>query len=259
MTAVLYTGGGGRMGTVLRAGLAGEFDRVVLYARRDVTDLHPGEEIVLGQLDDVDALAEAMAGIDVVLHFAGIADEAPYADIEDSNITGTWAVLEAARRAGVRRVVYASSHHIIGCYPAGQRIGPDDPVRPDTYYGLSKVFGEGAARLYHDKWGLETVCLRIGAFRPAPEDRRHLSVWLSHRDGTELVRRSVLAEDVGFLVIFGVSANTRAWWDGARAADVLGYRPVDDAEDYADNLAATIQPALQGGIFASPDYRGGVW
>lgn len=259
MTAVLYTGGGGRMGTVLRAGLAGEFDRVVLYSRRDIADLHPNEEVVLGQLDDVDALTESMAGIDVVLHFAGIADEAPFPDIADSNVIGTWAVFEASRRAGVPRVVYASSHHIVGAYPAGQRIGTDDPVRPDSFYGLSKVFGEGAARLYHDKWGLETVCLRIGAFRPEPEDLRHLSVWLSHRDGTELVRRSVLADDVGFLIAYGVSANTRGWWENGEAASALGYRPTDDAEDFAETLAGTAEPVHQGGPFADPSYRGGVW
>lgn len=259
MTTVLYTGGGGRMGTVLRQGLAGEFDRVVLYARNVITERHPGEEVVLGQLHDLEALTEAMTGVDVVLHFAGIADEAPFVDIAESNLTGTWAVFEAARRAGVRRVVYASSHHIIGCYPAGQPIGTEEPVRPDTYYGLSKVFGEGTARLYHDKWGLEAVCLRIGAFRPAPEDRRHLSVWLSHRDGTELVRRSVLAEDIEFLIAYGVSANTRSWWDNAEAAEVLGYHPVDDAEAYRDSVAHTPEPQRHGGPFADPDYRGGIW
>lgn len=259
MTSVLYTGGGGRMGTVLRSGLADEFDRVVLYSRRDVADLHRGEKVVQGELNDVDAMADAMAGIDVVLHFAGIADEAPFEDIAESNIMGTWGALEAARRAGVKRVVYASSHHIIGCYPAGQQIGPDEPVRPDTYYGLSKVFGEGAARLYHDKWGLEAICLRIGAFRPVPEDRRHLSVWLSHRDGTQLVRRAALAEDVGFLVAYGVSANTRSWWANDTAATALGYHPVDDAEVFADELADTGDPEHQGGPFAEPEYRGGVW
>lgn len=259
MTTVLYTGGGGRMGTVLRNGMAGEFDRVVLYARHDIDERHDGEEVVLGQLEDVDALTEAMTGVDVVLHFAGIADEAPFADIAESNLIGTWAVFEAARRAGVSRVVYASSHHIIGCYPAGQSIGTEEPVRPDTYYGLSKVFGEGTARLYHDKWGLEAVCLRIGAFRPAPQDRRHLSVWLSHPDGIELVRRSVFADDVGFLIAYGVSANTRSWWENDKAADALGYRPVDDAESYRDSVADSPEPEQQGGPFADPDYRGGVW
>ncbi|NYF97448.1 NAD-dependent epimerase/dehydratase family protein [Janibacter cremeus] len=259
MTVILYTGGGGRMGTVLRAGLSGEFERVVLYARRDIPDLNPGEEVVVGELDDLDTLTNAMAGVDVVLHFAGIADEAPFADIAESNIMGTWAIFEAARRAGVRRVVYASSHHIIGGYPAGQFLGTEEPVRPDTYYGLSKVFGEGAARLYHDKWGLEAVCLRIGAFRPTPEDRRHLSVWLSHRDGIHLVRRAIAAEDVGFLVTYGVSANTRSWWNNSPSAELLAYHPVDDAEDHLSSVAETDEPEHQGGPFADPEYRGGVW
>jgi uronate dehydrogenase len=200
-----------------------------------------------------------MRGIDVVIHLAAIADEAPWDDILKSNIEGTYMVFEAARQAGVRRVVYASSHHVIGFYPAAERVGPAHPVRPDSYYGVSKVFGEGLARLYHDKWGLEVVCLRIGCFRPQPEDVRQLSAWLSHRDGVELVRRSVLAPEVGFTTVYGVSANTRGWWDNDEAAASIGYVPRDDAEAHAALFSpADPAPAVHGGRFADPSYRGGV-
>ncbi|TDD68456.1 NAD(P)-dependent oxidoreductase [Jiangella aurantiaca] len=259
MTSVLYTGAAGRMGTVLRAGLAGEFERVVLFVREEVPVLHAHEEIVNGRLSDLDAMTEAMRGVDVMIHLAAVADEAPWADILESNIEGTYAVFEAARRAGVRRVVYASSHHAIGFYPVTQRVGPADPVRPDSYYGVSKVFGEALARLYHDKWGLEVVSLRIGCFRPEPEDVRQLSAWLSHRDGVELLRRSVLAAGVGFAVVYGVSANTRGWWDNDDAA-VIGYVPRDDAEAFAGRFTPDDPaPIVQGGAFADPSYRGGVW
>jgi len=259
VTAVLYTGGSGRMGSVIRAGLAGAFDRTVLYVRTDVPEIFPGEEVVKGGLDDLLLLAEACRDVDVVIHLAGIADEAPWTDLLKSNIEGTYAVLEAARRAGVRRVVYASSNHIIGCYPTTERIGPNDPVRPDTYYGVSKVFGEGLARLYHDKWGLEVICLRIGSFRPRPEDVRQLSTWLSHRDGVELVRRAVLADPLDFQIVYGVSANARSWWDNDAAADAIGYQPRDDAEDFAIEVENTSEPRLQGGAFTHPDYQGGLW
>lgn len=260
MTTVLYTGGSGRMATVIRQGLAGEFGRVILYSRRDIKNLYAAEEVVIGELSDASRLMTAMDGVDVVLHFAGIADEAPFGDILTSNIVATYSVFEAARQAGVRRVVYASSHHIIGCSPAGQEIGTDDPVRPDTFYGLSKVFGEGIGRLYHDKWGLEVISLRIGAFRPEPEDLRHLSVWLSHPDGIELLRCSVLIKDVSYLVVYGVSANTRSWWDNETAAAQLGYQPKDDAEDFASRVESRgSAPKFQGGQFADPAYTGGTW
>ncbi|WP_198664153.1 NAD-dependent epimerase/dehydratase family protein [Jiangella endophytica] len=258
--SVLYTGGAGRMGTVLREGLSGEFGRVVLYLRETVTEVFEREEVINGELHDLDGLADAMRGVDVVVHLAGIADEASWDDILTSNIEGTYAVFEAARRAGVRRVVYAGSHHVVGFYPASERVGTEHPVRPDSYYGVSKVFGEGLARLYHDKWGLEVVCLRIGCFRPEPEDVRQLSAWLSHRDGVELVRRSVLAPDVGFTIVYGVSANTRGWWDNREAAASIAYVPRDDAEAYADRFSPDDPPpTVHGGAFADEAYRGGVW
>lgn len=247
------------MGSVIRAGLAGAFERTVLYVRSDVQETFPGEEVVKGSLGDLELLVTACRGVDVVIHLAGLADEAPWADILESNIEGTYGVFEAARRAGVRRIVYASSNHIIGCYPPTERIRPSDPVRPDTYYGVSKVFGEGLARLYHDKWELEAVCLRIGSFRPKPEDVRQLSTWLSHPDGVELLHRAVVADGPGFEIVYGVSANTRGWWDNDAAAAAIGYRPRDDAEDFSAELEEAPAPRLQGGAFAEPDYRGGTW
>lgn len=260
MISILYTGGAGRMGTVLRKELAGVFGRVVVYVRETVTEVFEHEEVIHGELRDLDALTDAMRGVDVVVHLAGVADEAPWHDILTSNVEGTFSVFEAARRAGVRRVVYASSHHAVGFYPASERVGTEDPVRPDSYYGVSKVFGEGLARLYHDKWGLEVACLRIGCFRPEPEDVRQLSAWLSHRDGVELVRRSVVAPDIGFTIVFGVSANTRGWWDNDEAAASIGYVPHDDAEAFADKFSpADPPPTVHGGAFADASYRGGVW
>ena len=258
---VLYTGGTGRMGVVIREGLQGSYEDVCLYARHAPTVLHDREYVVLGTLGDLDLLTEAARDVDVIVHLGGIADESSFDDILESNIVGTRNVYEAAKVAGVRRVVYASSNHVIGFHPVQQTLDPQAPMRPDTLYGLSKAYGELMGQLYHDKWGVESVCLRIGSFRPEPEDRRQLSTWLSHRDGISLFHRSIVAQDIGFLTAYGVSANTHSWWDNGAAAAALGYEPLDDAESFADSVEAAHQDdcSHQGGIFTADDYTGGAW
>jgi len=261
MTTVLYTGGTGRMGRVIREGLAGRFDRVVLFARSgDDSELFPGEEFVIGDLADLDALVAAAEGVDVIVHLGGIADESTFDDILRTNIEGTYHVYEAAKRAGVRRVVYASSNHVVGFHRAGEVLDESAPLRPDTFYGVSKAFGEATASLYHDKWGIESVLVRIGTFRPKPEDRRQLALWLSWRDGIELFRCAIESAPVGCQIVYGCSANTDRWWDGDAGWAAIGYVPLDDAADYADDVDLNAPaPTLQGGAFAAPDYEGGIW
>lgn len=261
MTTVLYTGGTGRMGVVIREGLAGRYERVVLYARSMPDQpLRPGEEIVLGDLADLDRLVEAAAGVDVIVHLGGIADEASYEEIRTANIDGTYHVYEAARRAGVRRVVFASSNHIVGFYPAGEVVDETAPLRPDTYYGVAKAFGEALGSLYHDKWGVESVHLRIGTFRPVPEDQRQLALWLSWPDGVELVRCSIESSPVGCQVVYGCSANTGRWWNADAGWAAIGFSPKDDAADHADGVdRAAVAPKYHGGSFTAADYEGGIW
>lgn len=261
MTTVLYTGGTGRMGRVIREGLAGRYDRVVLFARHAPEEpLHPAEEVVIGDLGDLDGLTRAAAGVDVIVHLGGIADEAPFDDIRTSNIDGTYHVYEAARRAGVRRVVYASSNHVVGFHEATAVLDESAPLRPDTFYGVSKAFGEALASLYHDKWGVESVLLRIGTFRPAPEDVRQLALWLSWRDGIELTRCAIENGPVGCQVVYGCSANTGSWWDGTTGWTAIGYVPQDDAADHADDVDRDAPaPTHHGGAFTAADYEGGIW
>ncbi|GAA0423022.1 NAD-dependent epimerase/dehydratase family protein [Leifsonia naganoensis] len=261
MTTVLYTGGTGRMGRVIRDGLSGRYDRVVLFARSQPEEpLHPGEEVVVGDLADLDALVEAAKGVDVIAHFGGVADEAPFHEVRAANIDGTYNVYEAARRAGVRRVVYASSNHVIGFHPATEVLDETATLRPDTYYGVSKAFGEALASLYHDKWGVESVILRIGTFRPEPEDVRQLALWLSWRDGIELTRCAIESGPVGCQVVYGASANTGGWWDGRAGWEAIGYTPQDDAADHAGAIDRdTAAPLFHGGAFTASDYEGGIW
>ena len=249
------------MGRVIREGLAGRYDRVVLFARSaEEKPLFPGEEIVVGDLADLDTLVAAAKGVDSIVHLGGMADEGSFEAIRQSNIDGTYHVYEAAKRAGVRRVVYASSNHVVGFHAASEVLDESAQLRPDSFYGVSKAFGEALASLYHDKWGIESVILRIGTFRPAPEDRRQLALWLSWRDGIELVRCAIESAPVGCQVVYGCSANTERWWNGDAGWSAIGYVPRDDAADHADSVdQGAPTPKLHGGAFAAPDYEGGIW
>jgi uronate dehydrogenase len=255
MQRVLITGAAGNIGRTLRAGLRGHYPLLRLLDVAPQEAAEPGEEVLTLDVNDRPATDAAMEGVHAVIHLAAIPDEAGFYDILAGNITTTYSVFEAARRAGVRRVVFASSNHVTGFYPRGQTIGPDDPIRPDSFYGVSKAFGEALGRLYADKYGLEVVCLRIGSFAERPTGRRQLSTWLSPRDCVQLVRCCLDAPAVGFMVVYGVSANSRSWWKDEPAAR-LGYRPQDNAEEFAAQFEepepeapSRLADRLQGGSF----------
>lgn len=257
---VLYTGATGRMGEMIRAELVGCFGESKLFCRTTPAQIYRGEVVTFGDLADLSTVVEATEGVDVVIHLGAVSDEAPFDLILEANIRGTYNVFEAARRNGVGRVVYASSNHVTGFHPTTAKLDARSEVRPDSHYGVSKVFGEALGRLYFDKWGIEVVVLRIGACRPVPEDERQLSMWLSPRDAGQLVYRAAVAPDVGFVTVYGVSRNSRGWWSLEEARKILGYDPVDDAEDYAARIDIGQSPvALQGGAFTHSDYRGGLW
>ncbi|GAA1940309.1 NAD-dependent epimerase/dehydratase family protein [Kitasatospora viridis] len=236
---VLLTGAAGRIGTSLRELLPGYGYQLRSFDRLPV----PGEpDAVVADLREAGALAAAMDGVDAVVHAAGIAGEAPFADIMAANVEGTYQLYEAARAAGVRRIVYASSNHAVGFTerPAdGGRVPDSTPQRPDTYYGLSKCFGENLASLYADRHGMETVSLRIGSFAPEPRSVRMLATWLSPGDCARLVHAALTGPVAGHTVAYGISGNTRAWWD-LTSARALGYQPLDDAEVFAAGLIAKL-------------------
>jgi uronate dehydrogenase len=249
------------MSQALRPALAEAFDTIRLYSRSPIDPVRAVEQLTLGDLEDLDALERACQGVDVIVHMGGKADEAGFEEILSSNITGTYHVFEAARRAGVQRVVYASSHHVTGFHPASETVSVDSEVRPDTLYGVSKVFGEALGRLYHDKWGMEVVCLRIGVCREEPESSDQLRTWLSVPDSIRLVLAAATNELVGgFATVYGVSDNSSRFWDTGSAA-LIGY----EAEDSADEFAGRFGPRrefsapFQGGAFTGVDYRGGTW
>jgi uronate dehydrogenase len=259
---VLVTGAAGHIGRTACAGLAARgwkvrgLDRVPLDGVDGLAD-----PPVVADIADADAVRRATEGVEAVVHLAGMATEAPFDEILSANIEGTFHVFDAARRTGVPRVVYASSNHAVGFIPRSALVTADVPARPDTYYGVSKVFGEALGRLMVDRYGLEVVCLRFGSWKQYPTSVRELSTWISPADGVRLLAAALTAPGVGFAVVYGISANTRAWWDLAPAR-ALGYLSVDDAEEYADRIpGADADPdrsdpewARLGGPFAGPAY-----
>lgn len=254
--SVVLTGAGGQLGRVLRPRLLA---RGFLLRSADIAALQPlgeGETAVIGDLRDPGVIDRALDGADSVLHFAGTSVERPLPEIVGNNLLALHALYEGARRHRVRRVVFASSNHVIGMYPAGERLSLSDAYRPDGLYGLSKLWGEGMGRLYRDKYGIEGVALRIGSALPRPTERRHLSTWLGEDDLERLVLCGLAARLTDYRPVWGVSANARCWWDNAEAAE-LGYAPVQNAEDYAAEIEAgpdAGDPAaarFQGGAFAA--------
>ncbi|MCM1969773.1 NAD(P)-dependent oxidoreductase [Streptomyces sp. NPDC002812] len=236
---LLLTGAAGGVATLLRP-LLPAYGYTLRLADIRPVDGAGGPDCLTFDLRDTDAVREAVRGVDAVVHLGGISLEDGFEAVLDANIRGTYHLYEAVRAEGVRRVVFASSNHVEGFVPLTGRplpAGAQLPVRPDTYYGLSKAFGEGLASLYADKYGVETVSVRIGSCFERPRTVRMLSTWLSPADCARLVHAALTAPDVGHTVVHGISANTRAWWD-LTSARALGYAPQDDAESYAPGLLA---------------------
>jgi uronate dehydrogenase len=254
-------------GRLLLTGAAGALGRVLRPAMRAwspklrVSDIAPleaavaGEECVSCDLADEHAMRGLLDGVDAVVHMGGIATDKPFAPILAANIVGVYNLYEAARIAGTRRVIFASSNHAIGFYPRERVIDADDPVRPDSLYGVSKTFGESLSRFYFDRYGIETVALRIGSAFPEPKDRRMLITWLAYPDLVELVRCALFAPQVGHTIAFGASANRDRWWDNAKASH-LEWTPRDNSERFraAREAAPPEDPAA-----ASERFQGGVY
>ena len=206
----------------------------------------------------VDALV-AQKRPEAVIHLAGIPGETSLPAALQSHVVTTGALLEAMVRHGVPRIVYASSNHAVGRTPRTAHVGVDVHGRPDTFYGVGKVAAEALLQLYVDRYGIDAVCTRIGSFGPRPTSRRQLSTWLSPQDTIRMFHAALTAPAPGYAVLYGISNNTRAWWD-LEAGRALGYHPEDDAEQYAAEIEALAETESDraeaghvGGSFATPE------
>lgn len=260
MERILVTGAAGGIGQVLRAGLRGRYRLLRLTDIKEMMPAATGEETVAADLADTASVQALMEGINCVVHLAGVPREAPWEQILPNNVVATYNLFEAARVNGVKRVIFASSNHVVGFYRVGSTIGVGDPPRPDSRYGASKVFGEALGRLYADKHGLSVACLRIGSFRDRPQSARQLRTWISHRDTVQLVTRCIEAPAFHYIVLYGVSANTRSKWRNEEAR-LIGYAPQDNAEAFAAEIGDKHDapgPAsdFQGGEFSALEFDG---
>jgi uronate dehydrogenase len=252
---LLLTGAAGGLGQVLRQSLKPHTQTLRLSDIKPLGNAQAGEECVPCDLADKAAMQALLSGVDAVVHMGGVSTEAAFEPVLEANIKGLFHLYEGARVHGVRRVVFASSNHAIGFHKQGEVIDSDCLKRPDSYYGLSKSYGEDLSRFYFDRYGIESVCLRIGSCFPEPIDRRMLITWLSYRDLAELVRCALIAPKVDHTIVYGVSNNRDKWWDNSKAAH-LGFVPLDNTEPYRAKLEATpaLDPAdpvklYQGGAF----------
>jgi uronate dehydrogenase len=254
----LLTGASGALGRQLAVAMAAEG-----YPLR-LTDINPlpveipiGATFTQADLGNGQEMKRLAGGCGTIIHFGGIAREQPFEDVIEPNIRGVYHIYEAARCAGAR-VVLASSNHAFGFYERTQTLSSDCHFRADGFYGLSKAYGEMMARLYWDKHGIETVCLRIGSCHPKPTDARMLATWLSYDDLNRLVIASVRAERVGLASVWGVSNNRRAWWQGD-SRNLIGWEPLDSADRWISELEQAVEEqsaaeTYQGGSYCALGY-----
>lgn len=229
---LLLTGAAGNLGKQLRGKLAEWADIVRVSDIVPVSADAPHEEAMQVDLADRAAVHALLEGVDALVHLGGISVEAPFDDILQANILGLYNVYSAAQKQGVKRIVYASSNHAVGFHEVTEVLDTDAPHRPDGMYGLSKCFGEDLSRYYYDRFGLETVCLRIGSSFEQPKNPRMMVTYLSYRDLAELVRCSLFTNRVGHAIVYGVSDNPTLWVDNTKAS-FLGYRPQDSSAEFA--------------------------
>ncbi len=263
MKRILITGAAGQIGRALRMHFKGVYEELRLSDIAPLPPAQPGETVLKTDIRDLAQVEDAMRGIDCVVHLAGQSVEGPWDTVRDLNIEGCYNAYEAAHRQGVKRFIFASSNHAIGFHRREKILDSNVVPRPDTRYGVSKVFGEALGRLYADKHGLSVASLRIGTFREpdAPSEPRQLHTWISHRDMAQLVRRCIDHPDYHYLVAYGVSNNTRSRWSNADVA-FLGYQPQDDSETFAKAILAKgivehpIAAPFHGGFFCPLEFDG---
>jgi uronate dehydrogenase len=252
---VLVTGAAGSIGRVVTVGLADRGHTVVGLDRLPQPDGHDGAWYA-ADCADPDAVAAVLEeeSLDGVVHLAGIPTEASLPESLESHVVTTAALLDAMVAHDVTRFVYASSNHAVGRTPRAEvpgLLGVDTRPRPDTCYGVAKVAAEALMSLYADRHGLDAVACRIGSFLERPETVRNLATWLSHDDCVRMVEAALTAPAPGFAVLYGISANTRAWWDlepGRR----LGYEPQDDAEEFVAAIRAGEQDEAEAAHVGGP-------
>ena len=253
---LLITGAGGKLGSMLRGRLGHVAQAIRLSDVVDLGSASPHEELVSCALEDEQAVHDLVKGCDGIVHLGGVSVERAFDPIEAANLRGVYNLYEAARLNGMPRILFASSNHTIGYYPQGEQLAPETPFLPDGLYGVSKIFGEAMASLYHSKFGQETAIVRIGSCEEKPSNWRMLSTWLSHGDFVSLIEATFRVPKLGCPVIWGVSANDDSWWDNSHV-DFLGWQRRDNAARYLAEIERDVpRPDPEAAI---AKYQGGIF
>jgi uronate dehydrogenase len=253
---ILLTGAAGGLGKVLRERLKANCKKLRLSDHVDFGKAVSNEEIVLADLGDAQAVDTMVQGVNAIVHLGGVSVEGPVGPILRANILGMYHLYEAARKHGVKRIIFASSNHVTGFYKQSETISADDAPRPDGMYGVSKAFGEDLSRMYFDRYGIETACIRIGSSFPEPRDRRMLASWLSYNDLYRLITACLTAPVVGHSIVFGVSNNSVTWYDNCRAKHI-GFQPQDTSDIFREAIyASTTAPDINDTVVV---YQGGAF
>ncbi len=260
MKRVLVTGAAGGIGTHLRRLLPAIYPDLVLSDIKTPANLQASEKFVAADISKADEVEKICAGVEGIVHLGGISGEAPWEAIHGANIVGCYNLFEAARKAQVKRIIFASSNHAVGFYPRTTTIDTHVQARPDSRYGLSKHFGEGLGALYAYKHGIGVTSLRIGNVGGEPIDRRRLAIWIKPDDLVQLIRIGLERPGLVYEVMYGVSDNKRSWYNNDHA-EALGYKPQGRSETFAAKLLAA-SPApkdepsefYQGGTFCGEEY-----
>lgn len=234
---LLMTGAAGGLGQAMRPRLATHCHTLRLSDVAPMDSAQAGEEVVQADLADAQAVMSLVHGCQAIVHFGGVSTEKPWQPILEANIMGLYHLYEAARLHGVKRIVYASSNHVMGYYRQSEVVDAQSPPRPDGLYGVSKAFGENLSRLYFDRYGIETACVRIGSSFPEPVDRRMLATWLSYDDLYRLILACLTTPVLGHSIIYGTSNNSVSWYDN-RLARHIGFVPQDSADVFRDDIHA---------------------
>jgi uronate dehydrogenase len=262
---LVMTGAAGGVATMIRPFMRELASELVLSDLQDIGDLQQGETSIAADLTDLASMERLLKGADGLVHLGGQSVEADWETVLNANIIGLHNAYEAARLQDCKRIVFATTNHVVGFYRRQQTIDHTVMPRPDSRYGASKAFGEALGRLYADKHGLRFLNIRIGNVGDKPLDLRRLSIWISPRDLSQLIGIGLTHPDLHFEVVYGASKNARAWWDNSNAYR-LGYRPQDKAEDYAETAHAAanadqddpITAQFQGGPFCAHEFDGDV-
>ena len=269
---VLITGAAGLCGSVLYDGLIKKGYKIICCDKK-ITPSNAAKKIKIKVSDKIkkidlknfESLIKITKGIDAAIHFGGIPRHTPkediYSKILENNISGTYNLFEACRINRVKRIIFASSAHVIGFHNRKNRIDEKCTLRPDSHYAVSKCFGEALASLYSDKYDIKTMSIRIGSVLPKPTDERFLSTWISFRDLVHLVDIGLKSSKLHCSVVYGISKNKRSWWKN-NSAYKLGYKPKDSAEKYLkDSITKNeskdpIALKFHGGVFTSDKFKG---